>query len=98
MKLKSIQDTSPPRTDFEGQKKTHTLYVINFLKPALPFSQIKAVCLNISFLQSEFTFKVQSANTMCFWFCFLIAFLGRESPTCLGTASDAGATYPCFLG
>lgn len=86
-KLKSTQNTSPPATGFEGQRRTHTLYVISFLKPALPFSQIKAVYLNISFLQSEFTGKVQSANTMClFWFfnCFLV----RELATCLGPAVE----------
>lgn len=82
----------------QGQKRTHTLYVLSLLKPAPPFSQIKAVCLNISFLQSEFTFKVQSANTMCFCFCFFNCFLVREPPTRLGTALDVSATYPRFLG
>lgn len=76
----------------QGQKRTHTLYVLSLLKPAPPFSQIKAVCLNISFLQSEFTFKVQSANTMCFCFCFFNCFLVREPPTRLGSALDVSAT------
>lgn len=57
---------SPARTaEVSTATGTHTSYVTNLPKPA-PLSQIKAVRSNISFLQSGFTFKVQSANTMGF--------------------------------
>lgn len=67
------------------------------LKPAPPSSQMKAVRLNISFLQSEFTFKVQSANTMCFRFGFFNCFLVRVSHTSR-KCPDVSASHPCFLG
>lgn len=46
-----------------------------------PPSQMKAVCLNISFLQSEFTCKVQSAKYYVFLFLCFNCVLVRGSPT-----------------
>lgn len=56
--------TPPTRIYFRQQKGTYIVCDNCFKQAVTTFSQIlKNVCLNISFLQSEFTFKVQSANT-----------------------------------
>lgn len=75
--------TSPTRfTYFSQQKNTHTLYVIIFQNQPLHFHRLKIkkkkVCLNISFLQSEFTFL----STKCKYYSCFYCLLVRKSPTC----------------
>lgn len=86
-----------PRGQTPGSKEDTYTVGARLLKPAPPSSRSKAVHLNISFLQSEFTFKVQSANTMCFCFGFFNCFLVRVSHTSR-KGPAASAPYPCFLG
>ena len=57
----------------------------NFSKLAITVSQIKKkVCLNISFLQSEFTFL----STKCKYYSCFYCLLVRKSPTCQRSALD----------
>ena len=67
-------DTQGPDSTDIRRGGDHMWYAIRPPKPVPPSSQIKAVCLKTSFLLRELTFEVQSANTMCFCFRFLIAF------------------------
>lgn len=64
---------------FQTTKEYTYIVCDNFSKLAITFSQIKKkVCLNILFLQSEFTFL----STKCKYYSCFYCLLVRKSPTC----------------
>lgn len=91
-------NTAPAATDPQGQQRA-LQGVRGLPQPAPPLSRpgAGAYVAGGSALQSEFTFKYK-VQILCVFVCFFNCFLVRESPTRPGTAPDASATHPCFLG